>query len=100
MNVEKKQLIKDKYVLENIKENINNIVGISILDAYNSSSICENYLENLDKIFKIEFPIFITQKRGDKNYEYVEYLYRYLNLLQIPFEWRSYSDFGGVTIPQ
>lgn len=80
MEIDKKQLIKDKYVLKKIEENVNDIMGTSILNVYNKSNVCENYLEVLNKIYKIEFPVLITKENGCKNYEYVEYLYQHLNL--------------------
>lgn len=87
MDIDKKQLIKDKYILKNIEENINDIMGISIINIYNSSNVYKNYLEELNKIYKIEFPILITKEKGDKNYEYVEYLYKHLKLPTDNYKW-------------
>ncbi|MBD5464608.1 MAG: hypothetical protein HDR22_02110 [Lachnospiraceae bacterium] len=87
MEIDKKQLIKDKYVLKKIEENVDNVMGTSILNVYNKSNVCENYLEVLNKIYKIEFPVLITKEKGCKNYEYVEYLYQHLNLPINSYNW-------------
>lgn len=87
MDIDRKKLIKDKYTLKNIEKNISDIDGISILNVYNNSNICVNYVEVLNKIYKIEFPIFITKRKGYKNQEYVEHLYKYLKLPIDSYNW-------------
>lgn len=82
-----KQLIKDRYVLKHIEQSISNITGISILNVHNNTNICKNYVEELDKIYKIEFPILISKKRGYKNLQYVEFLYKYLKLPINSYNW-------------
>ena len=80
MNNKKMQDIKDKYILNDIKENINSIIGISILYAYKSADVSERYLKVLNDIYKIEFPISFTKELGNSNFEYIEFLYDYLQL--------------------
>lgn len=87
MDIDRKKLIKDKFILKNIEKNISDIDGISILNVYNNSNVCVNYVEALNKIYKIEFPIFITKRKGYKNQEYVEHLYKYLKLPIDSYNW-------------
>ena len=87
MDMDKKQRIKDKNVLNNIVEGISSIAGISILDAYNSHNVSKNYVEALNKIYAIDFPILTTKERGLKNIDYVESLYNYLKLSMDSFHW-------------
>lgn len=87
MDIDRKKLIKDKYTLKNIEKNISDIDGISILNVCNNSNVCVNYVEALNKIYKIEFPIFITKRKGYKNQEYVEHLYKYLKLPIDSYNW-------------
>lgn len=87
MDMDNKQKIKDKNALDNIVKSISSIAGISILDAYNSHNVSKNYIEALNKIYTIDFPILTTKERGLKNIEYVESLYNYLNLSMDSFHW-------------
>lgn len=85
---------RDKYVLNEIEKNIKNAMEISILHVYKSSDIYEKYLEKLNEIYKIEFPILFKKEGGYKNYEYIEYLYEYLKLPLDNYKWLI-PDFNG-----
>lgn len=87
MEKDRKQLIKDKFVLEEIKKSINNQTGISIVHIYYSSDICEDFLKLLKEIYKITYPISITKKGGGEKIEYIKYLYKYLDLPINNYNW-------------
>ena len=58
-----------------------------MLNIYNNSDIYKNFVEMLNDILKIEFPVYITKERGYKNSEYIECLYRHLKLQNDHFNW-------------
>lgn len=87
MNNNKKQVIKDQYILNKITADINDMTGISMLNAYYNSSVCINFVEQLNKIYKIGFPILFTKERGHTNNEYVNYLYQYFKLPTDSYNW-------------
>ena len=87
MNFDNKQLIKDRIALRNIKNNINKLVGTSIIKIYKKSDIGELFSNQIKEIHKISTPIFMSKKRGYKSYEYVEFLYRSLNLPTTNYNW-------------
>lgn len=60
----RKQEIKDRYVLNNIKKGVENVMGTSIRHIYKNSDVGEKYNKMLQEIFKIEFPVFLTKWRG------------------------------------
>lgn len=61
--------------------------GVSIINVYEHSVICENYTAQLDEIYKIDFPVLTTKETGDERYEYIEYLYKYLKLQTVIYNW-------------
>lgn len=87
MDIRKKQAIKDRYLLNKIQKDVENIEGISILHIYNSANIDEEYLKILDKIYRIEFPILFTREIGNSTYEYVEFLYKFFKLPFGTYNW-------------
>ncbi len=87
MEVNKKQLLMDKYNLKKLKENLDKIKGITIKNIHNASDVCEDYVFALNQIYRIEFPILMTRKKGGRNYEYIEYLYKYLKLSVGDYSW-------------
>lgn len=86
MDTKKKQEIKDKYVLKEIENDIKNVIGVSILHIYKSSDIYEEYLKRLSEIYEIGFPVLFTRKVG-KNFEDIEYIYKYLNISVRNYRW-------------
>lgn len=85
--MDRKQFLIEKMKLKNIKEKINSISGVSIINVYEYSNICENYIEQMDQIYKIDFPILTTKEIGDERYKYIEYLYKYLKLQTGSYTW-------------
>lgn len=87
METIRKQLAKDKYLLKKIEKNLKSTKGISIISIFHDSNIYANYSDFLNEICKINFPILLTQERGYKKYEYIEYLYKHLNISIQSFKW-------------
>lgn len=85
--MDRKQFLIEKMKLKNIKEKINSISGVSIINVYEHSDICENYIDQLDEIYKIDFPILTKKEIGDERYKYIEYLYKYLKLQTGNYNW-------------
>lgn len=83
----KKQLLIDKMKLKEIKEKINYIYGTSIINVYKRIDICGKYIEEMNKICTIGFPILTKKREGDKKYKYIEYLYKLLKLQAGNYNW-------------
>lgn len=85
--MDRKQFLIERMRLKNIKEEINNLEGVSIINIYERAGIYPKYKDTLDSIYKINFPVLTTKERGDENYKYVEYLYKYLKLQTDSYRW-------------
>jgi len=85
--MDRKQFLMEKMKLRNIKEKINSISGVSIINVYERSDIYENYAEQLHEIYKIGFPVLTTKETGDERHKYIEYLYKYLKLQTGSYNW-------------
>lgn len=87
MDMNRKQLLIDKIELKKIRERIDSIEGISIINACKCNDICEKYLKEMHNICTIGFPVLIKKEEGDKRYKYIEYLYKYLKLQTGNYNW-------------
>lgn len=85
--MDRKQFLIERMRLKNIKEEINNLEGVSVINIYERADIYPKYKDALDNIYKIEFPVLTTKEIGDENYKYVEYLYKYLKLQTDSYRW-------------
>lgn len=85
--MDRKQFLIERMRLKNMKEEINNLEGVSIINIYERADIYPKYKDALDSIYKIEFPVLTTKEIGDENYKYVEYLYKYLKLQTDNYKW-------------
>ena len=76
--MDRKQFLIERMRLKNIKEEINNLEGVSVINIYERADIYPKYKDALDSIYKIEFPVLTTKEIGDKYLKLQTNSYRWL----------------------
>lgn len=79
--------IKDKNTLIEIQNEIKNACDFRLLGAYKKNEIEKKYLEALNKINKIDFPVLSTRDFYYKKEEYIEYIYDFLRIDVDSYRW-------------
>ena len=86
MNESKFTIIKDRMMLKQIKEELQEVEGVFLVNAFKCDEVTE-YCEKLNQILKIGYPISFTKERGDIFTKYVEYGYTEVGGLMKRLRW-------------